>query len=100
MQKKHYSKAFRVQVAKEAALPENDGLEHIIAEKYSVRPTTVAKWKQIYLEKGTIGLSHGMLRDERKTAYELELEKRNRELEEEVEILKKAAAFLANVKRD
>ena len=36
----------------------------------------------------------------RKSNRELELEKENAALREEVEILKKAAAFLANVKRD
>ena len=36
----------------------------------------------------------------RSTPREVELEKENAQLREEVEILKKAAAFLANVKRD
>lgn len=42
----------------------------------------------------------GFTKSDKRTDREKELEKENAELREEVEILKKAAAFLANVKRD
>ena len=93
-----YTKEFRVRVAKEAALPEFEGMEHIIAEKYGIKPWTVAKWRDIYLEFGEEGLRKGAF-GKKKTPREAALEKENAELKEEIEILKKAAAFLANVGR-
>ena len=96
----NYNKAFRVKVASEAAQPSNAGLEHVIAKKYGIRPGTVIRWRNMYLEGGTDGLSKGRLSGTWKTDRELQLEKENAALREEVEILKKAAAFLANVKRD
>lgn len=96
---KAYSKEFKVKVAKEAMLPENERCEHIIAEKYGIMPWTVRKWKSLYLEYGEIAFSKGFTKivaNNDQTA----LERENAELREEIEILKKAAAFLANVKRD
>jgi transposase len=87
-------------VAKEAALPSSAGMEHIIAKKYDVKPWTVIKWRDAYLSDGEEGLSKGNLSGRQKTSREIALEKENAALREEVEILKKAAAFLANVKRD
>ena len=95
-----YSKEFRIQVAKEAAQPESRGLEHIIAEKYEIRPWPVVKWRDIYLQQGEIGLSKGNLSGHNKSKRELELEKENAELREEIQILKKAAAFLADLRRE
>ena len=95
-----YSKGVKIKVAKEAALPSNAGMEHIIARKYGIKPWTVIRWRDAYLENGEDGLSKGHLRGPHKTNRELQLEKENAALREEVEILKKAAAFLANVKRD
>ena len=96
---RHYSKQFRVQVAKEAALPEYQGLEHVLAEKYNVKPWTVEKWKRLYLEGGEDALSQGHLTNKKPSTRELELEKENAKLREENEILKKAAAFLADLRR-
>ena len=76
------------------------GLEHIIAEKYEIRPWTVVKWRDIYLQQGEIGLSKGNLSGHNKSKRELELEKENAELREEIQILKKAAAFLADLRRE
>ena len=100
MKDRHYSKQFRVQVAKEASSPEFQGLEHILAEKYNIRPWTVEKWKQRYLEGGEEALASGNLTKKKPSARELELERENAKLREENEILKKAAAFLADLRRE
>jgi len=94
-----YTKEFRVRVAKEAAQPEFKGMEHIIAEKYGIKPWTVAKWRDIYLEFGDEGLKKGAF-GKKKTPREAALERENAELKEEIEILKKAAAFLADLRRE
>lgn len=38
-----YSKEFRIKVAKEASLLENDGLERVIAGKYGLLPSMVKR---------------------------------------------------------
>ena len=40
-----YSRWLKLKIAKEAMLPENQGLEHVIAEKYHVMPWTVTRWR-------------------------------------------------------
>ena len=96
-----YNRTFRLMVAKEALLPENRGLEHVIAEKYGIMPWTVIRWREHLAEVGEAdAFRKGFYKGPKKTAREKELEKENAELREEVEILKKAAAFLASVKRD
>ncbi|MCU6756460.1 Uncharacterised protein [uncultured Eubacterium sp.] len=45
MARSKYSRGLKIKVAKEAMLPENQGLEHVIAEKYHVMPWTVIKWR-------------------------------------------------------
>lgn len=95
-----YTKEFRINVAKEAVRPENKGLEHIIAQKYGIKPWTVIKWAQLYEQYGESSLSKGKLASVRKSDRERQLEKENAELREEIEILKKAAAFLAKVGRE
>ena len=76
------------------------GMEKHIADKYGLRKDTVQRWKKIYEEYGENALGHGISSIEKKTDREIELEKENEELREELEILKKAAAFLANVGRE
>ena len=101
MSKEKYSRKFRIMVAKEALLPENRGLEHIIADKYGIMPWTVIRWREHLSDVGeTEAFRKGFAKRDGRTDREKELEKENAELREEVEILKKAAAFLANVKRD
>ena len=101
MSKSNYSRAFRLMVAKEALLPENKNLEHVIADKYGIMPWTVIRWREHLAEVGEAdAFRKGFYKGPKKTAREKELEKENAELREEVEILKKAAAFLASVKRD
>lgn len=94
-----YNKSFRIRVAKEAADPEMKGMEKHIADKYGLRENTVRRWRQIYEEYGENALGRNINSLEKKTDREIELEKENEELREELEILKKAAAFLANVGR-
>ena len=96
----NYTKEFRINVVKEAVRPENKGLEHIIAQKYGIKPWTVIKWAQLYEQYGESSLSRGKLASERKSDRERQLEKENAALREEIEILKKAAAFLAKVGRE
>ena len=95
----HYTKAFRIKVAKEASLPEMQGMEDHIAGKYGLKPGTVRKWRAIYQEYGENALGRSIDSPNKKSDRELQLEKENRELREEVEILKKAAAFLADLGR-
>ena len=95
-----YTKGFRIRVAKEAADPEMKGMEKHVADKYGIRECTVRRWRQIYEEYGENALGRNINAIEKKTDREIELEKENAELREELEILKKAAAFLANVGRE
>ncbi|MBR3706057.1 MAG: transposase [Firmicutes bacterium] len=100
MARNEYSRELRMRVAKEASLPENKGMEHIIAQKYGIMPWTVEKWRDHYLEYGEHSFYRGYSKGNTKTPRERELEKEVEALRQEVEILKKAAAFLANVKRE
>jgi transposase len=101
MSRTNYSKQFKLMVAKEALLPENKNLEHVIADKYGIMPWTVIRWRNHLAEVGEDkAFRKGFTKSDQRTDREKELEKENAELREEVEILKKAAAFLANVKRD
>ena len=99
MNRTYYSKPFKLAVVMDALKPENDGLEHVIAEKYGIKPNTVRRWRSLYLEYGEMGLTKGNLSWPVKSEREKELEKENAELREEVQILKKASAFLADVMR-
>jgi transposase len=94
-----YNKSFRVKVAKEASRSEMKGMEEHIAKKYGLRVSTVLKWKGLYQEYGETALGRNLSSFNKKSDREIELEKENAALREEVEILKKAAAFLANVGR-
>ncbi|MGI6579284.1 MAG: transposase [Saccharofermentanales bacterium] len=105
MDHKKYSRLYKIQVAKEALSPGYDGMEYLLAEKYGVKTKTIIYWKNIYKEYGEQGFNR--VRGNRRglTRYELEKEneeasKRIAELEEEVQILKKAAAFLAKIDRE
>lgn len=100
MAKVNYTKAFQIKVAKEASLPENEGLERVIAAKYGIKPGTVMRWRDHYQEYGEDAFYKGYTKRGAQSPREKELEKKVKELEEEVQILKKAAAFLANVKRE
>lgn len=96
-----YTRELRLRVAKEACKPENQGLEHVIAEKYNIMPWTVRKWAEHFREYGEDSFKNGFSSTySKKTSREAELEKEVSELREEVKILKKAAAFLANVKHE
>ena len=100
MAKNNYSKGFKIRVAKEALLPENEGLERVIAGKYGLYPSTVSRWRDHYAEYGDKAFWKGYTKKDTRSPREIELEKEVEELQEEVKILKKAAAFLANVKHE
>ncbi len=100
MSSQNYSKAFRIKVAQEASLPEMQGMEAHIADKYGIKAGTVYRWRQIYQEYGENALGKGMNSLNKKSDREIELEKEVADLKEEVAILKKAAAFLAKIGRE
>lgn len=100
MSSSKYSNEMRFRVAKEASHPENQGLEHIVAEKYGIQTHTVRRWRDEYMKYGEDSFKNGFSRKPQISERECQLEKENEALRMEVEILKKAAAFLANVKRD
>ncbi|MGF6377087.1 transposase [Clostridiales Family XIII bacterium PM5-7] len=99
MERKMYSKEFKIAVAKEAMLPENERAVNVLADKYNVMPWTIERWKKLYQEEGAAAFSKDAWK-KRESQRMKALEKENEALKEEVEILKKAAAFLASVKRD
>ena len=95
---KQYDLEFKVHVVKESLIPDNKHDAKLIAEKYGINPSTLSHWKRLYLQYGEAGLDakqRKLLQDQRVR----ELEKENKDLKEEVAILKKAAAFLAEVGR-
>lgn len=100
MSKSKYSKEFKLKVVKEALLPENYGLERVVAGKYGLLPSTVIRWHEHYKEYGETAFWRGYTKCDSRSPREIELERENEELREEVKILKKAAAFLANVKHE
>ena len=100
MAKNNYSKGFKIRVAKEALLPENEGLERVIVGKYGLLRATVRRWRDHYAEYGDKAFWKGYTKKDTRSPREIELEKEVKELQEEVKILKKAAAFLANVKHE
>lgn len=95
---KYYSQEFKLHLVQEALLPENRHNTKLIAKKYGVYPSTLTEWKRKYLKYGEAGLDAKALRKQKEQHYK-ELETENAKLKEENEILKKAAAFLAEVGR-
>jgi transposase len=95
---KQYDQAFKLHLVQEALLPENKHNLKLIAEKYGINPSTLSHWRNLYLEYGEAGLDVKTLRS-LKEQHTKDLEKENAELKEEIAILKKAAAFLAEVGR-
>lgn len=96
---RHYTKEFKLMVAREATRPEFENIEHVIAKKYSLRVNTLMRWKKLFVKYGEQAFVRGF----RPEAVDLARGKylqRISELEEEVEVLKKAAAFLAKVNRE
>ena len=97
MSAKSYSKGFKIQVAEDALKPENERAVEILAVKYGIQPRTVVKWRNMYKENGPQAFNRGYITEKDKRTAKLL--KENEELKEEIEILKKAAAFLADVMR-
>ena len=100
MSRKKYSMGFKMKVAEEASQPEYTGLEHIIASKYGLRPNTVLKWRTLYQEQGKAAFTRSKaVKYDYLSEREKQLVKENAALREEVEILKKVAAFLAELRQ-
>ena len=98
MSTKSFTAEFKKHVVEELLLPENRRNASLIAEKYGVNQTTVRTWKRLYQEYGDAAFDPKARKDFEKNKLR-ELEKKVADLEEENEILKKAAAFLADVGR-
>ena len=95
MATKTYTYSFRMQVVQEALRPENRNSVSYIAEKYGVHEKTLLKWIKRYNQYGSEGLKPNWKMNTKDQRIK-ELERENAELREETEILKKAAAFLAD----
>jgi len=95
---KSYDYNFRLTVVQDALRPENLNSNDFIAEKYGISPRTLRGWIRRYKLYGEDGLKPNF-NSELKDKRIKELERENAELREEAEILKKAAAFLADAMR-
>ncbi len=95
---KRYTYSFRLQVVQEALKPENRNSLSYIAEKYGVSEIGLNRWIKAYTQYGEEALK-GNWKSKTKDQRIKELERENAELREEAEILKKAAAFLADAMR-
>ena len=95
---KKYDPEFKLQVVKDALSPENKHAKRLIAKKYGIDFTTLYHWLKQYQQYGEDGLK-GKRQTELQDQKIKDLEKENKDLKEEIAILKKAAAFLAEVGR-
>lgn len=93
-----YSKAFKLQVVKDALDPRYEKNLDALEEMYGVQARTIYRWKDQYIRYGEAGLSKGYKANV-KAERIAELEKEVEDLRMENEILKKAAAFLADAMR-
>ncbi len=93
-----YPYSFRLQAVQEALKPENRNSITYIAKKYGIDDRTLNRWISRYNQYGEQGLKANW-RAKSKDQRIKELERENAELREEAEILKKAAAFLADAMR-
>ena len=93
-----YTSEFKVHVVMEALETSNIHDRVLVAQKYGISSNTLLGWMRRYEEYGEAGLT-ARTRSQAEREKRKELEKRVAELEEENEILKKAAAFLAEVGR-
>lgn len=98
MAKTNYTFDFRLRVVQEALKPENRNSVSYIAEKFGISERTLIRWIRQYNQYGEESLKP-YWRNNTKDQRIKELERENAELREEAEILKKAAAFLADAIR-
>ena len=94
----HYTAEFKKHVVAEALQQPDKHDWPLVAKKYGVRSTTLREWIKLYEEYGEAGFTV-KTRNQAERERIKELEKEIVELKEENEILKKAAAFLAEVGR-
>ena len=95
---KTYDSEFKKHVVLEVLNSDSSRQLKPIAMKYGVAPSTLRLWRDLYIEYGDDAFDRNKRKASKNNRIK-ELEKRNAELEEEIEILKKAAAFLADVGR-
>ena len=93
-----YSKAFKLQVVQDALDPKYEKNLDALEEMYGVHVRTICRWRDQYIRYGEAGLSRGYKANV-KAERIAELEKEVKDLRMENEILKKAAAFLADAMR-
>lgn len=94
----NYSKAFKLQIVQDALDPRYEKNLDALEEMYGVRVRTIYRWRDQYIRYGEAGLSRGY-KVNAKAERIAELEKEVEDLRMENEILKKAAAFLADAMR-
>ena len=93
-----YSKAFKLQVVQDALDPKYEKNLDALERLYGVKARTIYRWRDQYMRYGEAGLSKGY-KTNVKAERIAELEKEVEDLRMENEILKKAAAFLADAMR-
>lgn len=103
---KKYTKKFRLMIVEEILRSDLQDNLYLIATKYNIRESTIERWLNNYLTYGERGLSQGFpgkAYDDALSFAEKERKAKDKEiadLKEEIEILKKAAAFLAKIDRN
>ena len=93
---KHYSEEFKVEAVK--MVLESKESQNQVASDLGIAGTTLSGWVRRYKTNSEVGIEDS----QKPTDAELELRKlrkKNKELEEENEILKKAAAYFAKNQR-
>lgn len=104
--KKRYNKKSRKMVVEEALKPEFEDKLYLVADKYVLSQTVIERWVSNYKKLGDVGLTKGFAFNIEGSVIEFKDEeikqkdKKISELEEEIEIPKKATAFLAKLNRD
>lgn len=93
-----YSPEFKMKVVQEAQALSKPRDKVQLAEKYGISISALRVWTKLYEEYGGIAFDKKEKEELEKRRIE-DLEKQIAELKEENEILKKAAAFLAEVGR-
>ena len=97
-EKRKYTFDFKMQVVNEAISKQGQFNRSAIAERYGLHSSTLSRWCINYERYGEEALMPGW-RGRREDKKIKALEKEDAELRREVDILKKASAFLADAIR-